>query len=187
MKLKMKYMARNKHLETTRHKWFSLVIMCAIIVAMVSSCSTSGCTDNRTSLPLAGFYSTESGSTIALDSLEIGGIGTPGDSLLLAAGEKANAVYLPFRSEKSATAFSIAYKYEYLDYPEYNDTIYFRYDAVPFFASEECGAMFRYHITSIRYSRHILDSIAVIPADSIITNADVENLRLYFKTSSVEQ
>lgn len=180
-------MARNKRHETSCCSWLSITIICAIILAAFSSCSSNGCTDNRSSIPLAGFFSTETGSTIALDSLEIAGIGAPGDSLLLASGERANAVYLPLRSEKSATAFSIAYRYEYLDYPELNDTIYFRYDAIPFFASEECGAMYRFHIKSISYSRHILDSIAVIATDSIITNADVENLRLYFKTSSVDQ
>lgn len=44
--------------------------------------------------------------------------------------------------------------------------------------------MMRYRITSVTYTRHLLDSVAVIPSDSVITNADIENLRLYFKTSS---
>lgn len=160
----------------------------AVVLAswVATSCSTSGCNDNRSSLPLAGFYSATDGASIALDSIDVGGIGAPSDSLLLAAGESANQVYLPFRSEKSSTAFAIAYRYKALDYRDLNDTITFGYDAIPYFASEECGAMFRYRITGVRYTRHLLDSVAVVAADSIITNVDAENLRLYFKTSSAE-
>lgn len=158
----------------------------AALAVAVSSCSTTGCTDNRTSLPLAGFYAEGSGSTISLDSLDIGGIGAPADSLLLAAGERATQVYLPLRSQYSTTSFFIAYRYEALDFDFLNDTITFDYDSTPYFASEECGAMMRYRITALRYTRHILDSIAIVAADSVITNADIENLRLYFKTTSAE-
>ncbi|RXE71258.1 hypothetical protein ED352_06215 [Muribaculaceae bacterium Isolate-002 (NCI)] len=150
------------------------------------SCSSTGCTDNRSSLPLAGFYTSGSGSTIALDSIDVGGVGAPGDSLLLAAGETATEVYLPLRSEREAAAFFIAYRYKALDFPELNDTITFGYSALPYFASEECGAMMRYRIKSVTYSRHLLDSVAIVPTDSVITNANIENLRLYFKTSSAD-
>lgn len=165
------------------------IVAALAVIAMlgsVSSCNTTGCTDNRSSLPLAGFYSAGTGAAIALDSLDIGGIGAPGDSLLLAAGEKASEVYLPFRSEHESAAFCIAYRYKSLDDPALNDTVTFRYDAFPYFASEECGAMMRYHITSIVYTRHLLDSVAVVAADSVITNAPVENLHLYFKTTTAE-
>ena len=163
--------------------------MAAIAVATgmltaATGCSTSGCTDNRSSLPLAGFYAVDTGSTIALDSIDVGGVGAPGDSLLLAAGEAATEVYLPFRSEQSTATFFIAYRYKELDRPELVDNITFGYEATPYFASEECGAMMCYRITSVTYTRHLLDSVAVIPTDSVITNADIENLRLYFKTSS---
>lgn len=150
------------------------------------SCSTTGCTDNRSSLPLAGFYAAGTGSTISLDSIDVGGIGAPGDSLLLAAGQNATQVYLPLRAERTSAAFCIAYRYKELNFTELNDTITFNYSAIPYFASEECGAMMRYRIHSVTYSRHLLDSVDIVPADSVITNAAIENLRLYFKTSSAE-
>lgn len=157
-----------------------------VMIALASSCASNGCTDNRSSLPFAGFYAAGTGSTIALDSLDIGGIGAPADSLMLAAGETATQVYLPLRSRQSSTAFFIAYRYKDLDFEAINDTLTFEYDATPYFASEECGAMMQYRITRLLYTRHILDSIAIVPDDSVINNADVENLRLYFKTTSAD-
>lgn len=170
--------------RTARH--ISAVAVTGAIVWAVSSCSTTGCTDNRSSLPLAGFYAEGTGSTIALDSIDVGGVGAPADSLLLATPHAATEVYLPLRSEHNTTAFFIAYRYKALDYPELVDTITFGYTSIPYFASEECGAMMRYRIKSVAYTRHILDSVAIVPADSTITNANIENLRLYFRTASAE-
>lgn len=163
------------------------MLLAAAMGTAATGCSTSGCTDNRSSLPLAGFYAIDTGSTIALDSIDVGGIGAPADSLLLAAGETGSEVYLPFRSESTSSSFFIAYRYKALDFPELVDTIIFGYNATPYFASEECGAMIRYRITSVEYTRHLLDSVAIIPADSVINNANIENMRLYFKTSSAEK
>lgn len=170
-----------------RFKPLTVAAVCITMLGALASCNTTGCTDNRSSLPLAGFYSLDTGSAISLDSLDIGGIGAPGDSLLLVAGQKASEVYLPFRSEYDTARFFIAYRYKSLDYPELTDTITFGYDAFPYFASEECGAMMRYRITAIDYTRHLLDSVAVASADSVITNVPVENLHLYFKTSTAER
>ena len=158
----------------------------AVIMASAPSCSTTGCTDNRSSIPLAGFYDERTGAAIAIDSIDIGGVGAPGDSLLLASPQQATEVYLPLRSERDKASFFIAYRQKALDYPELNDTITFGYSSIPYFASEECGAMMRYRLRSVTYTRHLLDSVSVVPADSVITNADIENLRLYFKTSSAE-
>lgn len=158
----------------------------AVMMATATSCSTTGCTDNRSSIPLAGFYDNHTGAAIAIDSIDIGGVGAPGDSLLLASPQQATEVYLPLRSERDEAKFFIAYRQKALDYPELNDTITFGYSSIPYFASEECGAMMRYRLQSVTYTRHLLDSVSVVPADSVITNADIENLRLYFKTSSAE-
>lgn len=163
----------------------SSIIAAVAMTAICWSCTTNGCNDNRSSIPLAGFYSSE-GKAIALDSLNIGGIGAPNDSLLLAAGTSASQVYMPLRSELEEVKYYIAYRYKALDYPQLIDTITFRYNTIPYFASEECGAMMRYHITSLGHTKHLLDSVAIVPTDSIITNVNIENLRLYFKTSSAE-
>ncbi len=163
----------------------AVAVVAAICACLLSGCNTTGCTDNRSSIPLAGFYSVEEQDAISIDSISIGGVGAPNDSLLLDC-QHAGAVYLPFRQTASTASFFIAYKQKALDFPELVDTVTFDYDPIKYFASEECGAMLRYRIRRIAYTRHILDSVAIIPADSTIINVDVENLKLFFRTGGKE-
>ncbi len=170
-------------------KYISKVITTLIsgITATIalSGCNTSGCTDNQSSLPLAGFYSSQTKSAISIQDLDISGVGVKNDSLLYASGTAISQVYLPFRSTESSTAYCFHYTQEGLDNPALNDTISFRYTSEPYFASEECGAMLRYEITEMSHTRHLIDSVAV--TDSLITNADIERIKIYFRTSSTEQ
>jgi hypothetical protein len=41
--------------------------------------------------------------------------------------------------------------------------------------------MYRYNIKEVSYTTHLIDSIAVL--DSLITNVDDTQLRIYFRTS----
>lgn len=147
------------------------------------SCSNSGCTDNHSSLPLMGFYDASTGQSIALDSIDFGGVGAPADSLLIHSGEATSQVYLPFRSDATSTTFYIHYDYKMqgIDDPAFNDIITFHYDAEPYFASSECGAMYRYVIRRVDYSRHFVDSVAVV--DSIINNVEMERIKLFFRVA----
>lgn len=157
-----------------------------VLAASTAGCNTSGCLDNQSSIPLAGFYSSESGAAVALDSLDIGGAGAPDDSLLVKAGTAVSSVYLPLRFRDTSTDFFIRYRYPALglDSPEYDDVISLTYSSEPYFVSEECGAMYRYRITGMSYTTHMIDSVVV--TDSLITNTDVERLRIYFKISDLE-
>lgn len=148
------------------------------------SCSATGCTDNQNSLPLAGFYSMGDGSKITPDSIAIEGIGAPDDSLLLSPGTRVSELYLPFRSTRPSTSFCIQYREQALNYPQLYDTLTFDYDAIPYFASEECGAMYHYKVTRFSYTRHLVDSVAV--TDSLITNVDRETIQIYFRTATAE-
>lgn len=160
------------------------LLMVAIVATLplLTGCNTVGCTDNRSAIPLAGFYDSE-GKEIYIDSITIGGIGAPGDSLLLDC-QRAGAVYLPLRQTKESASFFVAYRQQALDYPELVDTITFNYRSIPYFASEECGALLEYRITRVSHTCHLIDSVAVVPADSLIINVPVENIRLYFRTAS---
>lgn len=164
----------------------ALVAVGAIMLATVTAgCNTSGCTDNQSSLPLAGFYSSTTKQAITLRTVEIGGVGAPGDSLLYTSGTELSQVYLPFRSQFDNTSYCIHYTQEGLEDPALNDTISFAYTSQPYFASEECGAMLRYDITGLSYTNHLIDSVVV--TDPVITNTDTERIRIYFRTSSAEQ
>lgn len=159
-------------------------LLITVLAALAYGCSTDGCTDLRSSIPKAGFYSAASAAKISLDSLQITGIGAPGDSVLLAAGTSQSVVYLPMRSAQTSTAWCLSYKWKDTDFPQLNDTITFQYTAQPYFASAECGAMYRYHVRSFTYTTHMIDSVKM--TDSLITNNDAEQIQIFFRTAEEE-
>lgn len=164
----------------------SKLLIAAVLctVATLTGCSGDSCTENRSSLPLAGFYSSTTGQAVALDSLDITGIGAPGDSLLLACGTRATEVYLPLRANTPQVAFEIKYLYRHLAQFDVADRLEIDYETIPWFESEACGAMYRYRITSLTHTALLLDSVAIIPTDSVINNIAAQNMRLYFRTDA---
>lgn len=165
------------------------VLTLAIGVLMCNSCQSSDCLDLRSGIPYAGFYASATGDAIALDSLEIGGLLVPNDSLLLTSGTMTQGLYLPVRSNRDNTSYFIHYAYGYLtdqviedDRRLLDDTITLNYTSTPYFVSQECGAMFRYHIDSVKYTTHLIDS--VVCTDPLVTNIDVERLKIYFRVST---
>ncbi len=161
------------------------VLMLAVAMAIaMTGCNTAGCTDNQNSLPLAGFYDASTGAAVSLDSLEIHGIGAPGDSMLYTPGRPISEAYLPFRSTAPSSAFCFHYCNKALSDPALNDTLTFDYTATPYFAGEECGAMYRYHIHRLGYTTHLIDSVAI--EDSLITNQAVQQIHIYFKVATSE-
>lgn len=163
-------------------KILTAVFIAATLLAAAVACNTSGCLENQNSVPLAGFYAYGSDKSISIDSLEIGGVGAPNDSLLCDVSQRLSQIYLPFRAMHSSSSFYIHYAQRALDYPELNDTLTFYYDSQPYFASEECGAMYHYNIVRLTYTHHLIDSVGI--SDSLINNVDVERIRIYFRTSS---
>ena len=164
-----------------------LSALAVVLMLPLSGCNTSGCTDNHSALPQMGFYNAYTKAPLTLDSLELWGVGAPGDSMLIKSGDKVQKLYFPLRYDSGYTAFCFHYDYKEqgLDNPEYNDTLRLWYTTQPYFASEECGAYYIYHITDIRYTRHIIDSIAVV--DSVISNVDMERFGVYFRVSEVTE
>lgn len=171
----------------------TLILAAAVLAAglLPAGCNTSGCTDLRSSIPLAGFYSAESLAAIALPDLVVGGIGAPADSLLIDPSASSSAqkeVYLPFRFDTSEVAFKFGLLLRSTDSEgnetgtEVVDTITFGYTAFPYFASEECGAMYSYRIKSCTHTSFVIDSVAI--TDSLVTNTDVERIKIYFRTST---
>ncbi len=161
---------------------FAVSLALSPLILFVQGCNTTGCLDNRSSLPIAGFFSYETGGSISIDSISIGGLGAPNDSLILSTGTQASQVYLPFSSETDGVRFVISYNWKYAPFP---DTLTFRYDTTPYFVSEECGAMYRYRITHFEHTSNLLDSMAVV--DSLITNVEHVNIKLFYRTETGEE
>lgn len=154
-------------------------LICVALPLIIGGCNNSSCMENRSSIPLAKFYASHSHNAITVDSLAIGGVDAPDDSLLVD-NVRTSQVYLPLRSTKSSTAFYIRYLQKQLDFPRLYDTITLAYESMPYFASYDCGAMYRYRIQKMEYTRHLIDSVAV--TDSLVTNLDRETLKIFFRT-----
>lgn len=158
-------------------------IAAALIAATATSgCNTAGCTDNRNSLPLAGFASSTTLRNISIDSVRIAGIGAPGDSALNRPYQPTSSVYLPLRSTAQTTSFEFRYMQKQLAAIGLSDTLTFNYTSEPRFVSEECGAMYVYHITSLTHTRWMIDSVAIL--DSTITNLDIERIKIFYPTAT---
>lgn len=153
----------------------------AALAAALAGCNSTGCTDNQNSVPYAGFYSMSTKEKVVIDSLAIFGEGASNDSLLVDPDEKVSDVYLPFRAGESSTTFVIRYMQKHLAAAGVQDRVTFYYESTPYFASEECGAMYHYRITRVAHTFQILDSVGV--SDSLVTNVERMTIGLYFRVS----
>lgn len=158
----------------------------AIMLGLTGGCATSECFDNQNSLPLAGFYSSQAKPVaISLDSISILGIEVPGDSILQDSVRNISEVYLPFRIDQNSTTYEIRYLAGLPGLYRLSDLITFNYDIVPMFVSSACGAVYYYKITSIEHTDNFIDSVTCPTGE--ITNANTENLKIYFRVNTEEE
>lgn len=156
------------------------------VLLVLGSCASNECYDNKNSLPLAGFYSSDSTpQQISLDSVSIYGISAPGDSILQDSVRTLSQTYLPFRIDQGKTQYVIQYLGGLLGIYHIADTITFNYDIVPWFVSAACGTVYDYKITSIETTHNIIDSVTC--PQGIIDNTDIENLKIYFRVDISEE
>lgn len=154
----------------------SLIALLGICVAIVLvGCSSEGCDNNRNSIPMAGFYDYETLESLTISGLGVTGVGAPGDSLLLDPAKSAHQVYLPFRGAEQTTSFLFTSG-------SLVDSLRFDYESYPYFDGEDCGAMWRYRITSVNWTGCLIDSVSV--TDSLITNIERERIMIFFTVSS---
>lgn len=158
----------------------SLILLLAVTLAVTAACNAVGCTENQNSVPLAGFYSIDTDQAIGIDSISVMGQGAPGDSMLVRPSQRVSQTYLPFRSAHSSSTFIIKYEQKALAQYDLQDRVTFYYDTTPWFASEDCGAMYHYRITRVDHTTVFLDSVGV--SDSLITNIEKQSIELYFRT-----
>lgn len=151
---------------------------------IMAACNSTGCLQNRNSVPLAGFYSV-SGQSIIVDSLDVVGLDMPIDTPLYSAGEKLKSVYLPMRSTQPSTTWLFRYRSKGLDFDQLIDTLTFVYDSKPYFASTDCGVIYKYHITSLKCTNHLIERVEI--TDSVITNFDIEQIKIFFRTQEEEE
>lgn len=160
------------------------ILLTATLSLLAWGCNTNGCLENRSSIPKAGFYDSED-KKISLDSISITGIGADIEEPINKLGSSISSISLPMRSTKENTTWELAYRWKYLAGGTMADTISLDYESTPYFASEECGVIYRYHITQMRHTTHLVDSVILV--DSMITNIDTEQIKIYFRTQSTDE
>lgn len=148
----------------------------------LSSCSIDECYDNRNALPYAGFYGVMQGkmTEISVDSLKVYGIGAPGDSVLSEGKRGVSKLYLPFRIDSDTTSYVFRLINKAYEFYNIADTVTFIYSRDVRFVSQACGASYVFTMKDIRNTGILIDSVVV--NDGRITNADMENIQIYFNT-----
>lgn len=158
-------------------KLWAIVIAALVGVSVITGCSSEGCENNRNSIPLAGFYDYTTKEALTVSGLSVSGVGAPNDSLLLDPARNSHQVYLPFRGSQSEASF--AFKAN-----GFIDIVTFKYESIPYFDGEECGAMWRYRIIDVEYNGLLIDSISV--TDSDITNIERERIMIFLTATDDE-
>lgn len=165
-----------------RHILFLIFI--AFSFSCIISCGSDGCEDNKSSLPLAGFYSSQTKSAISIDSLTVYAIGMPGDTTIIDTATVAQ-VQMPFNLSDTITRF--VFRYEQKDIAAFGvtDTVTIAYKSTPFFHSSECGAFYIYDISEYSTSHNLIDSVRI--PQTRIDNANRENIRIFFRTQEADE
>lgn len=143
-------------------------------VMLFVSCSGEGCLNNRNSIPLAGFYEIGTENKVSVSKMPVYGIGAPNDSSLLDTTRASQQVYLPLRGDRSSASFVF-------DGGPINDTLTINYESYPYYDGEDCGAMWRYLIHDVVYTRNFIDSVRV--TDPLINNQERERLMIFMRLS----
>ena len=163
-----------------------LIPLSAVLLCVAAACTNSECYDNKNSLPLAGFYSSEEvPQQLTLQNISILGLGAPGDSILHDDVSGLNQSYLPFRIDQPSTTYVIKYLSGLLGEYGIADTITFDYDIIPRFVSSACGVVYDYKMNDIITTHNIIDSVTC-PLGTI-TNQDIVNLRIYFRVNERDE
>ena len=140
------------------------------------SCSDDSCYDNGSSLPLAVCYVGDVKQSIS--GLTVKGIGAPGDSLL-ADSNTISEIYLPLRASVSSTDYELCrWVLRGDNVTPFHDTIHVEYEAVPFFHSAECGAMFNFNIKRVTWTDNAIDSVVMLK--TTVTNSVDPAMRIHF-------
>ncbi|MBR6947456.1 MAG: hypothetical protein IKH53_05820 [Muribaculaceae bacterium] len=153
------------------------IVLTAVALLQLASCSDDSCYDNGSSLPLAAFYM--DGSQQTLTGITIKGIGAPGDSLL-ADSSSLQEIYLPLRASVGTTSYAIS-RWVGAGTPmahQLHDTLTLNYEPIAFFHSAECGAMYNFDIHSISCTTSGIDSVELLTP--MVTNSRTPALRIHF-------
>lgn len=163
-------------------KVLTAVCISLMLLSMALTGCNNGCTELRSAIPRADFYSSSTHTQIALDSMMIIGVGAPGDSAIYNLATRSSTVYLPMPALQNSVQWRFVYTQAALVEVGLADTLTLQFERTPWFAGDECGAMYKYKITNLECTNYIIDSVALL--DRVVTNVEKINMEIYFRTGS---
>ncbi len=117
------------------------------------------------------FFTVIDGAVVeaGIDIVELKGIGRE-DSLLYSNRPNIRSLTLPMDGNSDESGFIFVFE-------ENTDTIWFSYEVVPFFLSQECGFILNFDLAGTRYTTGAIDSVVIVTRK--ITSFDDTNIRVY--------
>ena len=149
-----------------------------VAVLLFSSCSESSCTESTVADASAQFYTKSPHAALTFDSISVKGIGQISDSMLLNKSKKVKSLSLPLRIKSDTTAFEIRFYRSNSATLDKTDTVRFFHQVRPQYLSPDCGCSVFYHIDSVAYTHHRIDTIKIKQPE--ITNQNEEHLQILF-------
>ena len=151
------------------------LIALLLIVGLVLAACNDQCGENKNAIPLAGFYvAGDPEQAVRVDSLEVRGIGAPGDSIWSPASDTKQQLYLPFRIDSDTTTYLFTMN---ISGYSLSSEVTFVYSRTPRFADAECGVNYIYDIKKIECTGNLIDSVTC--PSGFIDNTNIENLKIY--------
>lgn len=162
-----------------RKVYTTIAAIATLLLLLLSGCGSSGCHENRSSIPQAVLYASNNpAQKIAIDSITLYGVGQWQDSVLLDCARKVSSFKMPLRIDADTTQYVIHYDMRALSSLRYNDTLTFVYRRYPFFISGDCGVVFKYYIDAMYHTANVLDSAVLVNKE--VNNEEQETIRLYY-------
>ena len=152
---------------------------------MLHACNSTGCTDNKSSLPLAGFYSYQTLQPVTIQNISVGAVNAPDDSLLIEAGN-ASKLYLPFNiGGKTIQRFSYGIWTKDLTTQGISTPLHSITTAYLTLLQKNAEPSYQYEVVSYTHTSHHIDSVSV--PRPVINNIDRESIQLFFRTFDTNQ
>lgn len=155
------------------HLILIFAILCPVIGVVMASCDDESDCSIAGRATLRGTVYTMNGSRRVADTLDVLTITALGtDSIILNNQSSVTDVYLPLRYSSDTT--TLVFHYDVTT----RDTLTILHTNNPKFISLDCGYEMKQAVTSLAYTRHVLDSVYI---NSVSTNTDgTRNLELFY-------
>ena len=142
-------------------------------IVLVVSCTSIDCPVNNTVATRYRFYNSDGDSLILLDTMTVTSVRKDGtDTTLLNKSVGKASFYLPVSYSHPEDKLIFSFKHDSLTMV---DTVWVKKDDIPHFESVDCNAVFFHHLTGVRYTTNVFDSIVIKN-----TSVDYDNTTVHF-------